>query len=139
MPVWLLANKKIIAQAGVLVTLLVGLYQLHDSVYESGIKDCRSEASRVFNEQVLKLQADTAKQVQAALDLQTLDHAKDIERAKKERVIVTQTEVLKEYVTNTIEVPAACDVVASDVVGVLVKATNIVNGATTSRDTETEN
>ena len=118
MPIWLLANKKLLAQGGAIIAVLVGLYQLHDSIYESGITACKIESSKVFNERVLKMQSDTVKQVQAALDLQTLDYASDIERAKNERVIVTKTEVVKEYVTNTIKVPSACAVVAADVVRV---------------------
>ena len=121
-------NKQILAKSGAVIALLVGLYQLHDSIYESGIEACQNESSRVFNEKVLAMQADTVKQVESALKLQSVDHAKDIERAKSERVIVTQTEILKEYVTNTIEVPTACAVVASDVVGMLSKATTLVNG-----------
>lgn len=135
MPIWLLANKKLLAQGGAIIAVLVGLYQLHDSIYESGITACKIESSKVFNERVLKMQSDTVKQVQAALDLQTLDYSSDIERAKNERVIVTKTEVVKEYVTNTIEVPAACDVVVDDVVRVLINATRIVNDTATSGDT----
>tara|TARA_R110000803_G_C11825395_1_gene302541 strand:- start:130 stop:555 length:426 start_codon:yes stop_codon:yes gene_type:complete len=135
MPIWLLANKKLLAQGGAIIAVLVGLYQLHDSIYESGITACKIESSKVFNERVLKMQSDTVKQVQAALDLQTLDYASDIERAKNERVIVTKTEVVKEYVTNTIEVPSACAVVAADVVRVLINATSIINDPATSGDT----
>ena len=135
MPIWLLANKKLLAQGGAIIAVLVGLYQLHDSIYEAGITACKIESSKVFNERVLKMQSDTVKQVQAALDLQTLDYASDIERAKNERVIVTKTEVVKEYVTNTIEVPSACAVVAADVVRVLINATSIINDPATSGDT----
>ena len=135
MPIWLLANKKLLAQGGAIIAVLVGLYQLHDSIYESGITACKIESSKVFNEQFLKMQSDTVKQVQAALDLQTLDYASDIERAKNERVIVTKTEVVKEYVTNTIEVPIACAVVAADVVRVLINATRIVNDTAAGGDT----
>ena len=86
-------NKQILTKSGAAIALLVGLYQLHDSIYESGIEACQNEASRVFNEKVLALQADTVKQVESALKLQSVDHAKDIERAKTdedglERVVI---------------------------------------------------
>jgi endonuclease III-like uncharacterized protein len=131
---FLLSNKKLIGQATAVVALLAALYQLHDYVYDSGYKAAVSQLQAEQNARYEVLRKKYETDMQEAINTLAKEHAIALSRVKAKEVIITKTNVVKEYVTKEIEVPGTCDDLAFDVIKLLHDSTDIINSTGTYKE-----
>lgn len=136
---FLQSNKKLISYLLGLVGLLVTLYQLHDHIYDSGYQAAITDIKEDYNKKVEKKNKEYQEKVQKALNLQSKEYEQQIEDLKQKKQTKQKVKKVKEYVYEKVEVPVGCDDLANNVVGVLSKATGIVDGTynESSEDTNT--
>lgn len=116
-------HKKQLGYITVILTLVVTLWQLggmiHDSIYEKGRTDMRTELQQKLYDQLDEMRLKYEKQTQIALNNLAADHADEIARIRSEQEIKVITQKVIEYVDSEIKVPVGCESVADDVIWVL--------------------
>ena len=122
-------NAKLVAGVAGVVGLGISVYQLHGYVYDSGRESMRVEMVRQYNEQLKDQQIKYELEIKNALDRITLDHKDELERVRSEQEIIVKVEKVIEYVDKEIIVKPECDILASDVVGLLQQATDLVTNS----------
>ena len=121
--------KSILAAAGAVVSLAVGLHQFGNYRYEQGYKAATVDAGAALAKQL-------AEHNQKALDDIAADNTDTIERVRIEYVTQTQIKEVIKYVDKEIIVPTDCEPLASHVVSVLSQATSAVSRSAKSADTK---
>jgi hypothetical protein len=121
--------KSIIAAAGAVVSLFVGLHQYGGYRYEQGYKAATVDAGSALARQL-------AEYNQKALDDIAADNTDTIERVRIEYVTQTEIKEVIRYVDKEIIVPTDCEPLASHVVSVLSQATSAVSRSASSADTK---
>lgn len=122
--------KKYIGYATAVIGLVVAIWQfsgmLYDQIYERGRYDMRQEMLQSFNDQMLEMRKKYEEETQKALNTMKADYDAELKRVRDEKEIEVKTEKVIEYVYKEIEVPAACNQLASDVIWVLQEGVNTI-------------
>lgn len=112
--------------------ILAAIYAIYSVIYEKGyqaaVMDYNAKSAELAQEAVDK--AGALYRVQLVRLQQ--EHESEITRLRQEQVITTQIQTVTEYV-DRIVVKTECTALATDVVGVLSKATDAVNTASSGR------
>lgn len=130
----LLQYKKHIAAVAGIATLLVTLYQLHDSVYDSGYSAAVVELTAKHNQALEDARKQYEKEINDSISRMQIDHKEELQRVRNEREIITKVEKVTEYVDKEIIVEAQCDELAANVVSVLKQATDITSASSATKD-----
>jgi hypothetical protein len=121
--------KAVLATAGAVVSLAVGLHQYGGYRYEQGYKAATVDAGAALAKQL-------AEHNQKALEDIAADNKDTAERVRVEYVTQTEIKEVVKYVNKEIIVPADCEPLATSVVGVLSQTTSAINNAAKSSDTD---
>lgn len=124
---WLKSNSKMVGYVTGVLALIVTLYQLHDRVYQSGYDAAVTRITAEHNKALEKQRQQYEQEIEKSLARINADYAQELERVRNEREIVTKIETVIEYVDREIKVPGECDMLVSDIVGVLKQATDIIS------------
>ena len=130
------SHGKISAILGVTATVVTLSYQLYSHGVDVGRAEMEVEITKQLTDQRTRLLTQYQKDVQAALMTQRLDFDEELNRVRAEQVIETQTKEVIKYVEKIKEVPAQCDVIVRDIIGLLDQVTGIVITGTDTGKTE---
>lgn len=117
---------------GAHIAALVALLSAVGMIYKAGIDRCETSAQAALVKQANKHREEVEKEIEAALELQSQEHAAELDRVRSEREVEVKTKEIIKYVDRIKTVPAECDGVARDVIRVLQQSTDTVREATRS-------
>lgn len=125
---------KVVALVGALSAFATYSAWLYDLGEKSAHAQIQAEQTRKANEN----RKSVEKQIAEALKVQADDYDSALERVRNEREIVIKTEEVVKYVDRIKTIPAECDSLAADIVGVLQQHASIIRAAAGSSDADTE-
>lgn len=119
-------NKWIIGIVLVVLFVIFIIYQWRGNIYQQGVLDERSRLTQEYAVIMEQQRQEYEIASERASQLFSEELEQELSRAREQASAETEIREIIQYVLRPIEVPANCEQLADDIIGVLQQTTDII-------------